>query len=56
MSGPKLLMIDELSLGLAPKLAEEILDRLTAVAQQGTALLVVEQEDPRVREAYLGIA
>ena len=86
MSAPKLLMIDELSLGLGPKLVEEILDRLTAVAQQGTALLVVEQdvdaalriasrgyvletgrialsgesaellEDPRVREAYLGIA
>jgi branched-chain amino acid transport system ATP-binding protein len=86
MSAPKLLMIDELSLGLAPKLVEEILERLGEVAGQGTALLIVEQDvdaalriagrgyvletgevvssgesaelldDPRVREAYLGIA
>jgi branched-chain amino acid transport system ATP-binding protein len=86
MSSPKLLMIDELSLGLAPKLVEEILERLHEVAEQGTALLVVEQDvdaalriaargyvletgrivssgsskelldDPRVREAYLGVA
>ena len=86
MSRPKLLMIDELSLGLAPKLVEDILERLEAVAEEGTALLVVEQdvdaalriaargyvlengrivasgpsrellEDPRVREAYLGVA
>ena len=86
MSRPKLLMIDELSLGLAPKLVDEIIDRLVAVAEQGTSLLVVEQdvdaalriagrgyvletgriaasgssaelaEDPRVREAYLGVA
>jgi branched-chain amino acid transport system ATP-binding protein len=86
MSRPKLLMIDELSLGLAPKLVDQIIDRLEVVAEGGTALLVVEQdvdaalriaargyvletgriaasgssaelsEDPRVREAYLGVA
>jgi branched-chain amino acid transport system ATP-binding protein len=32
MSAPTLLMIDELSLGLAPKLVEEILERLGEVA------------------------
>jgi branched-chain amino acid transport system ATP-binding protein len=86
MSRPKLLMIDELSLGLAPKLVDQIFEQLEAVAAEGTALLVVEQdvdaalriaqrgyvletgriagsgsseellEDPRVREAYLGVA
>jgi branched-chain amino acid transport system ATP-binding protein len=86
MSSPRLLMIDELSLGLAPKLVDEMLERLTEVAAQGTALLIVEQDvdaalriasrgyvletgrmvssgesaelldDPRVREAYLGVA
>ena len=44
MSRPKLLMIDELSLGLAPKLVDEIFDRVEAIAEQGTALLVVEQD------------
>jgi branched-chain amino acid transport system ATP-binding protein len=86
MSRPKLLMIDELSLGLAPKLVDQIVEQLESVAAEGTALLVVEQdvdaalriaqrgyvletgriagsgsseellEDPRVREAYLGVA
>jgi branched-chain amino acid transport system ATP-binding protein len=86
MSRPKLLMIDELSLGLAPKLVDEIVERLADAAGEETALLLVEQdvdaalrlatrgyvletgriaargtseelaEDPRVREAYLGVA
>jgi branched-chain amino acid transport system ATP-binding protein len=86
MSRPKLLMLDELSVGLAPKLVDQIIERLEDVAAQGTSLLVVEQdveaalrvaargyllengpiaasrssselsEDPRVRDAYRGIA
>jgi branched-chain amino acid transport system ATP-binding protein len=52
MSAPKLMMIDELSLGLAPKLVEEILERLQEVAAQGTSLLIVEQDV----DAALGIA
>jgi branched-chain amino acid transport system ATP-binding protein len=86
MSRPKLLMIDELSLGLAPNLVDQIVERLGHVPEEGTSLLVVEQdvdaalriasrgyvletgriaasgssselaEDPRVREAYLGVA
>ena len=76
----------QLSLGLAPNLVESILERLAAVAERGTSLLLVEQDvdaalgiaargyvlengrmvssgesrklldDPRVREAYLGVA
>ncbi|MDQ3890766.1 MAG: ABC transporter ATP-binding protein [Actinomycetota bacterium] len=86
MSEPALLMVDELSLGLAPKLVEQILDRLEAIAADGTAVLLVDQDvdaaltvaargyvletgeivaegassallaDPRIREAYLGVA
>jgi branched-chain amino acid transport system ATP-binding protein len=86
MANPKLLMIDELSLGLAPNLVEQILERLVGVAEGGTAVLIVDQdvdaaleaaargyvlengrivasgdsasllEDPRIPEAYLGVA
>jgi len=85
MSSPKYLLIDELSLGLAPVLVDEIMSRLNAVAAAGTGILLVEQDaghaleiaqrayvlengrialagpaadladDPRVREAYLGV-
>ena len=44
MSSPRLLMIDELSLGLAPNLVETILDRLAEIRDGGTALLLVEQD------------
>ena len=86
MSLPKLLMIDELSLGLAPNLVESLLARLSQIVQRGTSVLLVEQDvdaaltiatsgyvletgrivahgpgkqlraDPRIREAYLGVA
>ena len=86
MADPKLIMIDELSLGLAPNLVEQILERLTSVTEAGTSVLLVEQDvdaaleaaargyvlengrivaagestalldDPRIREAYLGVA
>jgi len=86
MAEPKLIMIDELSRGLAPNLVEQILERLVGVTEAGTAVLLVEQdvdaalevaahgyvlengrviaaggsasllEDPRIREAYLGVS
>jgi branched-chain amino acid transport system ATP-binding protein len=86
MSEPALLLIDELSLGLAPRVVDELAVTLTDVAAQGTGILLVEQDvavaldlasegfvldrgrivlsgdsaslaaDPRVREAYLGVA
>jgi branched-chain amino acid transport system ATP-binding protein len=40
---PKLLMIDELSLGLAPALVEQLLDVLRRIHAQGTAIILVEQ-------------
>jgi branched-chain amino acid transport system ATP-binding protein len=43
MSGPTVLMLDEPSLGLAPLLVERIFDLLREIHQQGTTILLVEQ-------------
>jgi branched-chain amino acid transport system ATP-binding protein len=43
MSSPKLLMIDELSLGLAPKVISEILEKIVVLNQQGMSIYLVEQ-------------
>jgi branched-chain amino acid transport system ATP-binding protein len=43
MSGPRLLAIDELSLGLAPLFVDELLERLLDLNRQGMSLLLVEQ-------------
>jgi branched-chain amino acid transport system ATP-binding protein len=44
MSRPDFLLIDELSLGLAPVLVDEIMSRLTQIAAAGTGVLLVEQD------------
>jgi branched-chain amino acid transport system ATP-binding protein len=44
MGQPRYLLIDELSLGLAPVVVDEILSRLSAVAGKGTGVLLVEQD------------
>ncbi|MEK6192561.1 MAG: ABC transporter ATP-binding protein, partial [Chloroflexota bacterium] len=55
MSSPALIMIDELSLGLAPKLVDEIVERLRTVAEDGTAVLLVDQDvDAALRLAARG--
>ena len=43
MSRPKLLLLDEPSLGLAPQLVEQIFDILQRIRNEGTAVLLVEQ-------------
>lgn len=85
MGRPKLLLIDEMSLGLAPIVVDTLIEIVAQINEQGTTILLVEQdvqvaleqadrgyvlevgrvvmeglagnllEDPRVREAYLGI-
>jgi branched-chain amino acid transport system ATP-binding protein len=85
MARPKLLLLDEPSMGLAPLLAQQILDAVVRLKGEGVTILLVEQnaaaalavadrayvietgriahegtgaallEDPRVREAYLGV-
>jgi branched-chain amino acid transport system ATP-binding protein len=44
MGQPDLIMIDELSLGLAPVIVDEIMERLSDIAASGTAVLLVEQD------------
>lgn len=85
MGRPKLIMIDEPSLGLAPIVVEAVVRVAQEIRREGTAVLLVEQDvvtaleasefayvlengrvalsgpssqlqdDPRVREAYLGV-
>lgn len=43
MANPKLLLLDEPSLGLAPLLVKDIFERVKAVNQDGMTILVVEQ-------------
>jgi ABC-type branched-subunit amino acid transport system ATPase component len=43
MAKPKLLMIDELSLGLAPVVVEQLLETVRKIHARGTTLLIVEQ-------------
>jgi len=44
MARPKLLMLDEPSLGLAPILIKSIFDTVRKIADQGTTVLLVEQD------------
>jgi len=48
MSNPKILMLDEPSLGLAPMLVDEVLDTVRKLKEEGLTILLVEQN---VREA-----
>jgi branched-chain amino acid transport system ATP-binding protein len=48
MSNPKILMLDEPSLGLAPILVDEVLDTVRSLKTKGMTILLVEQN---VREA-----
>ncbi|KQO19268.1 ABC transporter ATP-binding protein [Acidovorax sp. Leaf78] len=43
MSGPRLLMLDEPSLGLAPRMVDELLAIVQRIAAQGVTVLMVEQ-------------
>jgi branched-chain amino acid transport system ATP-binding protein len=44
MARPKLLMVDELSLGLAPKIVDHLIEVVQQINREGTALILVEQD------------
>lgn len=43
MGHPKLLMMDEPSMGLAPLIIEEVFEKIVEINQSGTPVLLVEQ-------------
>lgn len=43
LSNPSVILLDEVSMGLAPQIVDEIFRALRLLAEQGTALLLVEQ-------------
>ena len=47
MAGPLLLLVDEPSLGLAPKLVEQVMATLESLNRQGVAILLAEQHVAR---------
>jgi len=57
MAEPKILLLDEPSLGLAPRIIEEILQKLGELNKAGLSIVLVEQKAPLVlklaRRAYL---
>ena len=52
VSDPSLLMLDELSMGLAPLIVEDLYARIAELAASGLSILVVEQ----FAQAVLGVA
>ncbi|MGY6633029.1 MAG: ABC transporter ATP-binding protein [Alkalilacustris sp.] len=47
MAQPRLLMLDEPSLGLAPKLVQEVMAAVGTIRDQGVTVLIVEQNVPQ---------
>ena len=50
LASPSLVLVDEVSMGLSPRLVDEIFGSLRALAQSGVALLLVEQYVHRALE------
>ncbi len=48
LSNPRVVLVDEASLGLAPVLVDQIFDFLAQIARDGVSLLIVEQYAERV--------
>ena len=44
MSNPRLILLDEVSLGLAPIVVRQLYDAIPAIAEAGTTMLIVEQD------------
>jgi branched-chain amino acid transport system ATP-binding protein len=50
MTGPRLLLLDEPSLGLAPMVTTQVFDALAEINRQGTTVLLVEQNTTQALE------
>ena len=50
MGRPRMLLLDEPTLGLAPLMVDQVMETLDAVRREGTPLLLVEQNAQRALE------
>jgi len=50
VQNPRFILLDEVSMGLAPKIVDEIFEFLAVLASSGAALLLVEQYVTRALE------
>jgi ABC-type branched-subunit amino acid transport system ATPase component len=50
MTRPKMILLDEPSLGLAPKLVDQVFDHIRTLKNEGLAILLVEQNAARALE------
>jgi len=50
MMGPKMLMLDEPSLGLSPRFVDEVFDKIVEMARSGLTVMLVEQNAARALE------
>jgi branched-chain amino acid transport system ATP-binding protein len=55
MNSPRLLMLDEPSLGLSPLVCEVVFERLDAIRKRGVSLLLVEQNASSLELATRGL-
>ena len=55
MNTPKLLMLDEPSLGLSPLICEQVFERLDVIRRRGMSLLLVEQNASSLELATRGL-
>ena len=51
MSDPKLILFDEISLGLAPTVIKDIYQRIKVINEEGTSMVIVEQDVSRSLKA-----
>jgi len=52
MARPKVLLLDEPSMGLAPKLVAEIFSLVTEINTQGTTILLVDRKSTRLNSSH----
>ena len=50
MTRPKMIMMDEPSLGLSPRFVDEIFEKIVALAEEGLTIMLVEQNAARALE------
>jgi branched-chain amino acid transport system ATP-binding protein len=50
LANPRVLLLDEVSLGLAPVVVDQLYDSLAAIREEGTGLLLVEQDLQRAMD------